>query len=60
VYLGLSSTFEKLRNNPYYSVRFANENMWDSSLGLNKIGVIDLKTGGNHNLEHELIQIIAH
>ena len=40
VYLGLTSTFENLRNNPSYSVRFANQNVWEPSLGLNKIGLL--------------------
>ena len=42
VYLGLSSTFESLANNPAYSVRFANADVWDAKLGLNKIGIISL------------------
>jgi len=39
-YLGLSSTFATLANNPAYAVRFANENIWDESLGLNRIGTV--------------------
>jgi hypothetical protein len=56
VYLGLSSAFPKLAANPAYSVRFASkdETMWNADLGLNKIGVINLKkagTGGNTLLQ---------
>jgi len=48
VYLGLSSTFESLKNNPAYSVRFENKDIWDANLGLNKIGTIRIgNTGGN-------------
>ena len=47
VYLGLSSTFDSLENNPAYSVCFANAEMWDDSLGLNKIGVVNLKNPGD-------------
>lgn len=52
VYIGLVSTFSNLADNPAYSVRFADGrhssggNMWDAALGLNKIGTIELKTGG--------------
>lgn len=41
-YLGLSSTFENLRENPLYSVRFSNQNTWDAGHGLNKIGTVSL------------------
>ena len=45
VYLGLSSAFDTLRDNPAYSVRFANTDVWDGNLGLNKIGVISVGIG---------------
>jgi len=45
VYLGLTSTYETLRDNPAYSVRFANLNVWDENLGLNKIGSIRVTAG---------------
>ena len=47
VYLGLSSTFESLADNPAYSVRFANQDMWDAKLGLNKIGTIHIEEAAN-------------
>ena len=56
VYLGLSSTFENLRNNPSYSVRFANKNIWEADLGLNRIGVISLTSPGGSG-KNELLQI---
>ena len=40
VYLALSSAFESLADNPAYAVRFANENIWDEGLGMNKIGTV--------------------
>ena len=47
VYLGLSSTFPSLENNPAYSICFANTEIWDKKLGLNKIGEITLKKAGD-------------
>ena len=48
VYLALSSAFKSLADNPAYAVRFANEDIWDAGLGLNKIGTLhlDAATGG--------------
>ena len=40
VFLGLSSTYNTLKNNPAYSVRFENDGIWNANLGLNKIGTI--------------------
>lgn len=45
VYLGLSSPFEGLANVPAYAVQFSNENVWDSALGLNKIGSLKVTDG---------------
>jgi len=55
VYLGLTSTFRSLASNPYYSVRFANEGVWNDELGLNKIGTVRLSPG--KNMGGELLQI---
>ncbi|MFP3155292.1 DUF4832 domain-containing protein [Lachnospiraceae bacterium ZAX-1] len=43
VFLSLSSTFDSLSDNPLYSIRFANEGVWDAQNGLNKIGAITIK-----------------
>ena len=49
VYLGLTSPdysgLTSLKKNPAYSIKFANTNkpVWDSELGLNKIGVIKVQ-----------------
>jgi len=56
-YLGLSSTYETLANNPLYSVRFINENIWDAKLGLNRIGVIRIIEGDDENYEPDFIQV---
>ena len=45
VYLGLSSPFGGLADIPAYAVRFSNENVWDSTLGLNKIGSLKVTDG---------------
>lgn len=45
VYIGLESSFPSLANNPDYSVRFANKDVWDGKLGLNKIGAVNLAAG---------------
>jgi len=37
LYLGLSDASSRLRNDPRYSIRLANNNMWDSSNGLNNL-----------------------
>ena len=57
VYLGLSSAFENLRNNPLYSVRFSNLNTWDQNLGLNKIGSVSLTAIRSLMNEKELKQV---
>ena len=56
-YLGLSSTFASLANNPAYSVRFANKDVWDSGSGLNKIGTISLTAAENTGDGKEFRQI---
>ena len=61
VYLGLTSAFESLRSNPSFSVRFANRNIWDTALGLNKIGAINIsapKTGAPNGEKYEFRQIV--
>ena len=37
LYLNLPDDAETLRNNPYYSVRFANKNVWEDSTGYNSL-----------------------
>jgi hypothetical protein len=47
VSLSLSSAFSTLSDNPLYSVRFANEDVWDAETGLNKIGTISIEKSDN-------------
>ena len=58
VYLGLSSTYDSLKNNPSFSVRFANEGLWDGNLGLNKIRTMYLDVPGNGG-ESDFKQILT-
>ena len=46
VYLGLTSTFKSLADNPAYSVRFANEDIWNAKYGLNRIGEVKITDNG--------------
>lgn len=57
VYLALSSGFNSLAGKPAYSVRFANADFWDAELGLNKIGTVNLTSGGNSQNSEEMLQI---
>ena len=57
VYLGLSSPYEAVRDNPAYSIRFANLNVWDANLGLNKIGTINVSASQNSGNTVEFRQI---
>jgi hypothetical protein len=57
-YLSLSSTFKNFADKPAYSVRFANENIWDSQNGLNKIGSINLTKAGERGNGRNLSQVI--
>ena len=59
VYLRLSSTFENLSDNPSYSVRFSNENIWDAKLGLNRIGAIRITEARVNKNETQFKQISA-
>lgn len=43
LYFSLSSAFDSLKNNPAYSIRFANQNIWDSKTGFNLVGKINIK-----------------
>ena len=45
VYLGLRSPYETIANNPAYSVRFTNAEIWHTELGLNKVGGVNIKGG---------------
>jgi len=48
VYLGLTSAFDSLKDNPAYSVRFANAGVWNEQFGLNLIGSVSVaETGGS-------------
>jgi hypothetical protein len=40
--LNLPDPAEKLRNNPMFSIRLANKNVWDESTGYNKLNTITL------------------
>ena len=40
--LNLPDPAEKLRNNPMFSIRLANKNVWDESTGYNKLYTITL------------------
>lgn len=42
VYLNLPDAYESLRNNPAFSIRLANENMWDEARGYNYLTNISL------------------
>ena len=57
VYLGLSSTYESLADNPAYSVRFANKDIWEAETGLNRIGTIKLANPGESGNGPDFIQI---
>ncbi|MDH5599209.1 MAG: DUF4832 domain-containing protein, partial [Cyclobacteriaceae bacterium] len=39
VYLKLADPYLALANDPRYSIQFANENVWDNTLGYNNLGV---------------------
>ena len=43
--LWLPDTYESLRDNPLYAIQFANENMWDESMGYNILGTISVNKG---------------
>ena len=57
--LWLPDRYESLQNNPLYSVRFANENVWDESTGYNILGMIkiDRATSGSY-LRGEEFEVI--
>ena len=40
--LWLPDGYESLRDNPLYAVRFANENIWDETTGLNVLGKLSI------------------
>jgi len=43
--LWLPDVYESLRDNPLYSIQFANENVWDESTGYNILGKINVDKG---------------
>ncbi len=43
LYLNLSDPEETLHDNPDFSIRLANEDMWEASMGYNKLGVITVE-----------------
>jgi len=48
--LWLPDGYDSLRDNPLYAIRFANENVWDESTGLNVLGdvfIIELAGGAS-------------
>ena len=46
LYLHLPDVYESLASNPYYAVRFANENIWEASTGMNKLNAtVTIKAG---------------
>ena len=48
--LWLPDGAETLRDNPFYAIQFANENVWQESTGLNELGTItvDRNAGGGY------------
>ena len=42
VYLNLPDPYPSLHDNPKYSIRLANKNMWNSDMGYNFLGTITL------------------
>lgn len=48
--LWLPDAYESLRDNPWYAIQFANENMWDESVGYNILGIVkvDNSAGGSY------------
>lgn len=59
MYLGLTSTFDTLKANPAYSVRFANVGVWDAESGLNKLGEITISASGAPGSAERFEQIDA-
>ena len=57
--LWLPDAYESLLDNPLYSVRFANENVWDESTGFNVLGtVIVTKEAGGIYQRGEMLEVI--
>jgi Domain of unknown function (DUF4832)/Domain of unknown function (DUF4874) len=57
--LWLPDADESLQDNPLYSVRFANENVWDESTGFNVLGtVIVTKQAGGIYQRGEMLEVI--
>lgn len=47
MYLHLPDAYESLASDPRYSVRFANQNVWDPNTGMNDLGTtVDVVAGG--------------
>ena len=47
LYLHLPDVYESIADNPKYAIRFANENIWDSSTGMNKLNATVTITSGS-------------
>ena len=43
LYLNLPDSYESLHNDPRYSIRLANEDMWDEETGYNLISTINIE-----------------
>jgi hypothetical protein len=59
--LWLPDGYESLQDNPFYSVRFANENVWDEATGFNILGNISIteSAGGESERGNEFSVISA-
>ena len=51
----LPDAYESLRDNPFYAIQFANENVWDESTGYNILGQININqdAGGSYQRGEE-------
>lgn len=50
--LWLPDGYESLRDNPFYSIQFANEGVWDEFTGYNILGSIQIDKNAGGNYQH--------
>ena len=59
VYLKIEEPYESLKNNNYYSIKLANNNVWNENLGANYIGNITISDKGKNNTLFKTIIVVG-
>lgn len=59
VYLKIEEPYESLKNNNYYSIKLANNNVWNENLGANYIGNITISDKGKNNTLFNTIIVVG-